>query len=68
MQIRNDAPIFKDIKIDGHVYTVRSHQFLTITAPKGTDVYAASSGLNYRRGDLLFQVNPGMKDTIVALN
>lgn len=67
VQIRNDAFILKDIKINGHVYTVLSHQFLAITAPKGTDVYADSTGLNYRRGDLLFQVNPEMKDTIVAL-
>jgi hypothetical protein len=67
VQIRNDASIFKDIKINGHVYTVLSHQFLAIRAPKGTDVYADSTGLNYRRGDLLFQVNPEMKDTIVAL-
>jgi hypothetical protein len=67
VQIRNDAPIFKDIKIDGHVYTVLSHQFLSIKAPQGTDVYADSTGLNYRRGDLLFQVNPEMKDAIVAL-
>ena len=67
VQIRNDAPIFKDIKIDGHVYTVLSHQFLSIKAPQGTEVYAASSGLNYHRGDLLFQINPKLKDTIIAL-
>ena len=67
VQIRNDASIFKDIKINGHVYTVLSHQFLAIRAPQGTDVYADSTGLNYHRGDLLFQMSPGMKDTIVAL-
>jgi hypothetical protein len=67
VQIRNDAPMFKDIKIDGHVYTVLSHQFLSIKAPQGTEVYAASTGLNYRRGDLLFEINPALKDAIVAL-
>ena len=65
--VRNDAFIFKDIKINGHVYTVEPHQFLTIQAPQGTEVYADSNGATYHRGDMLFEVSSAMKDAVVPL-
>jgi len=64
----NKGPMFQDVKIDGHVYTVLSHHSLLIKAPAGTAIYAESTGLGHKRGDLLLAVAPGMKDKTVPFN
>jgi len=51
--LHNDAPMFQDVKVDGHTYTVWSKQGLTIKAPAGTVVYADSSTGSHRRGEVL---------------
>ncbi len=68
VQIYNKGQLFQDVKVDGHVYTVMSHGWLTIKAPAGTEVYAASTGMGHRKGDLLFSVNPEMKGAIISFN
>jgi|GEM_PF-1004187 len=64
----NKGPLFQDVKVDGHVYTVRSHGWLAIKAPAGTPVYAASTGMGHHKGDLLFAVNPEMKNATISFN
>lgn len=64
----NKGPLFQDVKVDGHVYTVGSHGWLAIKAPAGTLVYAASTGMGHHKGDLLFAVNPEMKNATISFN
>ena len=53
----NQAPSFRDIKVDGHAYTIRSGQTLVVKAPVGTRIYAESRTPTLRRGDLLLEVS-----------
>jgi hypothetical protein len=66
--IYNKGQLFQDVKVDGHVYTVMSHGWLTIKAPAGTEVYAASTGMGHHKGDLLFAVKPEMKNATISFN
>lgn len=68
VHVRNTATMFRDVKIGDKVYTVLSHHALTVTAPAGTEVFAASPGATYRKGDLLFAINPQMGNAIVSIN
>jgi hypothetical protein len=54
----NNTSGFCDVSVDGHIYTVLQHHSLSIKAPAGTVVYAASPTLNHRRGEALLEVNP----------
>jgi len=64
----NKAPIFQDVKIDGHFYTVLPHQSLMIKAPAGTAIYAESAGAGHKRGDLLIAVTPQMQNKTVPFD
>jgi murein DD-endopeptidase MepM/ murein hydrolase activator NlpD len=44
------------------------HGGLTITAPEGTEVYAASKGFGHRKGDVLFTVTSKMKYDTVSID
>ena len=68
IQVTNKAHFFRDIKVDGHVYTVLPDQLLTIKAPAGTAIYADSTGGLHHKGDLLFQVNKNMQGATVTIN
>ena len=67
VQVYNKGLEFQDLNVDGHTYTVRPHCWLTIKAPAGTAVYAASTGFGHRKGDLLFALTPQMKNATVTL-
>ena len=54
----NTNPSFRDLQVDGHTYTVEPLHTLTIKAPAGTLVYAASKSARHRRGDTLLQLTP----------
>ena len=68
VHVRNTAGMFRDVKIGDRVYTVLAYQALRITAPAGTQVFAASPGATYNKGDLLFAINPQMENAIVSIN
>lgn len=68
VQVYNQAPLFRDVKVDGHVYTLMPRHGLSIKAPVGTPVYAASTGFGHRKGELLFTVTPKTKDTTFFIN
>jgi len=67
VQVFNKGVGLQDLKVDGHIYTVLSHESLTIKAPAGTTVFAASPGYRHRKGDLLFAVTPEMKDAKISI-
>jgi hypothetical protein len=67
VQVFNKGVGLQDLKVDGHIYTVLSHESLTIKAPAGTAVFAASPGYLHRKGDLLFAVTPEMKDAKISI-
>jgi hypothetical protein len=68
LRIYNKGESFQDVRIDGQVYTVMTHQSLEIKAPVGTTVYAASTGFGHRKGDLLLAVAPEMTGKAIFIN
>ena len=68
VSVYNSSFSFRDLQIAGHVYTVRAHSWVTIKAPVGTTVYAASPGATYHRGDAMFVIAPNLSDQRISLN
>ena len=64
----NNSFGFRDVKVGDQVYTVLATHTLSIKAPAGTVVYAASTSLGHHRGDPLLTVTPEMKNHTVAIN
>ena len=58
LSLYNNAHSFRDVKIDGHMYTVPSHQLLLVKAPAGTVIFADSRTSRFRRGDIMLEVSP----------
>ncbi|HEX6494012.1 MAG TPA: hypothetical protein VF018_00920 [Acidobacteriaceae bacterium] len=63
----NTSVVFRDVKIDGHVYTLQPHELLTVKGPAGTAVYAASSFGKIHRGDTLVALTPSLDHSRVAI-
>ena len=63
---KGDNP--QDVKVDGTVYTVLPHAFVTFKALSGTQVYADTIGKGYTKGDVLFAVSPEMKGETISFN
>jgi len=59
--------MFEDVKVDGHVYTLNSQQWLSIKALEGTPVYAESTRFGHHKGDLLFAVSTKVDNTTITL-
>ena len=68
IHLYNRAPMFRDVKVEGKVYTVLPHQTLTIKAPAGTAIYTESTGGLHRKGDLLFAVDPRMQNATLSID
>ena len=68
VHVFNQTGLFRDVKVDGHTYTLMPHHGLSITAPVGTPVYAASTGYAHRAGELLFTLTPETKGATVYIN
>jgi hypothetical protein len=64
----NKSVTFRDVKIDGHVYTLQPHDLLTVKGPAGTVVYAASKFGKYQRGDALVALAPSMDHSRISIN
>jgi hypothetical protein len=56
------------IKVDGHIYAIRSHDGLQVKVPVGAVVYAAGASPRYHEGDKLLSITPDMKDKIIYFN
>src|SRR5438105_3758497 len=68
VHVHNDATMFRDIQVAGHIYTVLPHHGVSVTAPVGTQVFAASRGMSHRKGDLLVTISPAVNGETIALN
>jgi hypothetical protein len=68
MQVYNKGETFRDVKIEGRIYTLLPHQYLNIKAPEGTGIYTNSTGSLHRKGDLLFSVDRSMKNKVLTIN
>lgn len=68
VSLYNQSLAFRDIKIDGHHYTVRAHEYINIKAPVGTTVYADSPTPMYRRGDVMLVVVPQLNNRHIKLD
>lgn len=68
LNLTNHGSLFRDVKVNGHVYTLLPHQSLVIKAPVGTPIYTESTGAMHRKGDLLFAVTPEMQHSTVSIN
>ena len=64
----NNAHGFRDVKVDGHSYTVEPRHSITIKAPQGTVVYADSRTPQHQRGDTLLELKPELDKHTVQLN
>src|ERR1700756_2457737 len=64
----NKGVTFRDVKIDGRVYTLKPHDLLTVKGPAGTCVYAASTFGKYQPGDTLVSLTPEMDHSRVSIN
>jgi hypothetical protein len=65
--LHNNAPMFQDVKVDGHSYTIGAHQGIHIKAPAGTVVYADSTTGKHHRGDVLLEVSSQVENTTLDL-
>jgi hypothetical protein len=64
----NKSTLFRDVTIDGHKYTVMPDDLLTVKAPAGTVVYAASRYGKTHAGDPLVELVPSMDHHRISLN
>jgi hypothetical protein len=60
--ISNHTYAYQEFKVNGVTYAVPSHFDLLVTAPAGTEIYAASKMGSYDRGSLLFTITPKDND------
>ena len=67
-QLVNKGGLVQHVKVAGRIYTLMPHGALSITAPAGTEVFAARKGLGHRAGDLLFTVTPSLKDDALSID
>ena len=67
VHVYNGATVFYDIKIAGQTYTVLPHHSVLVTAPAGTQIFAATPGLQFHKGDLLATVSPATSNQTVVL-
>jgi murein DD-endopeptidase MepM/ murein hydrolase activator NlpD len=68
VQLFNKGQIPQDVKVGGHTYTVMPHEGLAIKAPAGTSVYAASTGMGHRNGEMLLALTPDLKGKTIYFN
>ena len=64
----NKSESFRDLRIDGKVYTVLSHRSLTIKAPVGTLIYAGSTMPLHRKNSVVLEVNRQLDDKTIEIN
>ncbi|HKO20628.1 MAG TPA: hypothetical protein VJU82_17260 [Acidobacteriaceae bacterium] len=64
--IYNKSGIIQDFEVADRKYTLMPNSGLTITAPEGTKVIAETVSRGHNKGDVLFAVQPTMRnDTVV---
>jgi hypothetical protein len=59
---------FCEVKIEGHIYTVNAKGAITVKAPVGTVIYAASRTFEHKRGDMLVALTPSLDNQRVTID
>jgi len=65
--LRNLSPMFRDVQIDGHVYTIQANDALLVKGPAGTAIYAAGPIGELRRGQVVTQLDAAHNQAVVEL-
>ena len=68
VKLLNRCQTFRDVKVGENVYTIQPQHALTIKAPIGTMVYAASRSTFHKRGDALLTLDPQMNQQVLKLD
>lgn len=62
----NKSGIIQEVDIAGHKYTLMANSGLTVTATEGTQVIAETASRGHNKGDVLFAVQPTLRnDTVI---
>lgn len=67
-QLYNKGEGVQQVKVAGQVYTLQPHSAQKITAPAGSEVYAASESKSHHDGELLFSVTEALKGNTVSID
>lgn len=65
--LTNQDGFMQQVKVGGQIYTMVPHGALTIKAAQGTEIYAVTSGIKHRAGDLLLAVKPQTQDATISI-
>jgi len=64
--VYNKSGIIQDFDVAGRKYTLLPNSGLTITAPEGTQISAETVSRGHNKGDVLFAVQPTLRnDTVI---
>ena len=63
----NKSGIIQDVTVGNGKYTLLPNSGMTITAPEGTQVIAETVGLGHKKGDVLFAVQPTLRNETVLI-
>lgn len=62
----NKSGIIQELDVAGHKYTLLPNSSLTVTASEGTPVIADTVSRGHNKGDVLFAVQPTLRnDTVI---
>ena len=64
----NKGTVAQNVKVNDKVYTVKPHASVTIKAPAGTQVFAATASATHQSGDVLFALTPQLDGDIISFN
>ena len=68
IQLFNKGDDAQQVKVADQVYTVKPHAQVTIKAPAGTGIVAATSGNKHHEGDLLYTLTPKQNGNTVSFD
>ena len=66
-ELYNKSGIIQELDVAGQKYTLLPNSGLTITAPEGTQVVAQTVSRGHNKGDVLFAVQPTLRNETVIL-
>lgn len=64
----NKSGVTQDVTVAGRKYTLTPNSTVTITAPAGTPVISDTEGRGYKKGEVLFAVNAGLRNDTLILH
>jgi len=66
-QLYNKSGIIQVVEVGGRKYMLMPNSGLTVTAPAGTEVISQTVGLGHNKGDILFAVQPSLRNDTIAI-